>query len=330
MRGIPLILRLGGRPRKSIDSTICLSAKRRIELTARASMTGIIHHPFVIHIVSLELSGFGIAVLAAFMIAQFITQRELERRGHDARAVPDILFAAIAGTLVGAKLYYVLVITHDWRSIFSRSGFVFWGGFVGACVAAAIVIRYKRLSFMRIADVAAIAIAAGYAIGRTGCWAIGDDYGKPWNSRVAVAFPEGAPPSTVGNMVQQFHAHVPFGLPPDAVLAVYPTQLIEVFFGLVMFAALWRLRDHRHAEGWLFGVYALLAGVERFIVEFFRAKDDRFLIFGLSTAQGFAIAVAILGLIWMRARRETGPGKPGIRAIPLAATTTTISPATLT
>src|SRR5690348_7079973 len=205
-------------------------------------MTDIVHHPFVIRLGGLAVTGFGIAVVAAFIMAQVITQRELERRGHDSKAIPDILFAAIAGTLIGAKLYYVLLITHDWRSIFERSGFVFWGGFLGACAAAALVIRRKRLNFMRIGDVAAIAIAAGYAIGRTGCWAIGDDYGKPWSSPLAVSFPEGAPPSTVGNMVQQFHAAVPAGLSPDAVLTVYPTQLMEVLLGLVMFGILWRLR----------------------------------------------------------------------------------------
>jgi len=111
-------------------------------------MTGIIHHPFIIHIGFLEITGFGIAVVAAFMIAQLITERELVRRGHDARAIPDVLFAAIVGTLLGAKLYYVVIITHDWRTILTRSGFVFWGGFVGACLGAALMIRRRRLSFM--------------------------------------------------------------------------------------------------------------------------------------------------------------------------------------
>ena len=59
-------------------------------------------------------------------------------------------------------------------------------------------------------------------------------------------------------------------------VSVYPTQLLEVAIGMVMFGILWRMRDHKHAEGWLFGVCCVLAGVERFIVEFFRAKDDRF------------------------------------------------------
>lgn len=279
----------------------------------------LIHHPTVFTVGPLELSGFGIAVLAAFVIAQLITQHELIRRGHDARPVGDLLFAALIGTLIGAKLYYVAIITHDWRDLLTRGGFVFWGGFVGATVAVWLVIRRKRLSFMQIADVAGIALAAGYAVGRTGCWAVGDDYGKPWNGVLAVAFPKGAPPSTAWNMMHQFHAHVPDGLAPDAVLSVYPTQLMEVVLGLAMFAVLWRLRDHDHAAGWLFGVWCVLAGTERFIIEFFRAKDDRFLFLGLSTAQGISLAIAFIGFVWMRARREIGPGRPGIHARATAA-----------
>ena len=62
-----------------------------------------------------------------------------------------------------------------------------------------------------------------------------------------------------------------------------------------MFLILWRLRDHKHAEGWLFGVYCVLAGTERFLIEFFRAKDDRF--FGpLTAAQAIALAITAVGV----------------------------------
>lgn len=276
-------------------------------------MTGpIVHHPTTLTVGPLTLTGFGIAVLAAFVIAHLVTEHELRRRGHDPRPVSDLLFAALIGTLVGAKLYHVVIITHDWHDIFDRSGFVFWGGFAGACAAVWLVIHHKKLSFARIADVAGIALAAGYAVGRTGCWAVGDDYGKPWTGRFAVAFPQGAPPSTTANMVGQFHAQLPIGMNPATVVSVYPTQLMEVALGFAMFLVLWRLRDHRHAEGWLFGVWCVLAGIERFIIEFYRAKDDRFFVFGLSTAQVFALGVAIVGLVAMRARRRVGTGRPDI------------------
>jgi phosphatidylglycerol:prolipoprotein diacylglycerol transferase len=277
----------------------------------------IVHHPFVFDVGPLSLTGFGLAVLLAFLIAQIVSERELARRGHDleAAAVSDVLFGALLGTLLGGKIYYYAVVTHNPRDLFSRSGFVFWGGFIGSVIVCALVIRLKKLSFVRFADVAGIAIAAGYAVGRTGCWAVGDDYGKPYTGPLAVAFPQGAPPSTAAEMQHAFNVSLPPGTDPASVLSVYPTQLLEVALGMVMFGILWKIRDHDHAEGWLFGVWCVLAGIERFIVEFFRAKDDRFsFLGGLSTAQVIAIAITAVGIAIMFARSRVGPGSPGVRA----------------
>ena len=278
----------------------------------------IVHHPFVFDIGPLSLTGFGLAVLLAFLIAQIVSERELARRKRDveAAAVSDVLFGALVGTLIGGKIYYYAVVTHNPRDLFSRSGFVFWGGFIGSVILCTLVIRYRKLVFARFADVAGIAIAAGYAVGRTGCWAVGDDYGKPYTGPLAVAFPQGAPPSTAAEMQHAFNVSLPPGTDPNAVLSVYPTQLLEVALGMVMFGILWKMRDHDHAEGWLFGVWCILAGIERFIVEFFRAKDDRFsFLGGLSTAQVIAIATALAGVAIMAARRTTGPGRPSVRSL---------------
>jgi phosphatidylglycerol:prolipoprotein diacylglycerol transferase len=144
---------------------------------------------------------------------------------------------------------------------------------------------------------------------------VGDDYGRPFSGFGAVAFPNGAPPSTVANMTQLFHIVPPIGSSQNQVLSVYPTQLYETALGLVMFLILWRFRDHKHAEGWLFGLYCVLAGVERFIIEFVRAKDDRF--FGpFTTAQLIALSFAVGGAVWMYARRNPRPDAPGIYATP--------------
>jgi phosphatidylglycerol:prolipoprotein diacylglycerol transferase len=274
-------------------------------------------HPIIVHPFNIpiriggfhwELSGFGIAVLLAFVISQIISERELTRRGYEFEAahVSDVLLAAIVGTMIGGKLYYVGVITHNWHDLLSRAGFVFWGGFIGAVIACWLTIRVRKLPFARYADVAGIAIAAGYSVGRTGCWAVGDDYGKWYEGPLAVAFPDGIPPSTVGSMTQAFHAVFPTTMDPSTLVSVVPTQLIETALGFVMFVILWRLRKHTHAEGWLLGVYGVLAGLERFAVEFLRIKDDRF--FALSVAQCIAIAIFIAGVIVMRVR--SGPSAP--------------------
>jgi phosphatidylglycerol:prolipoprotein diacylglycerol transferase len=216
-----------------------------------------------------------------------------------------VTFAALVGTIVGGKVYYAInesIVGRDFVSaLFSRAGFVYWGGFIGSVLLSWLVIRWRKQNFLRVADGAAVGIAAGYAIGRTGCWAVGDDYGRAWNGPLAVSFPRGAPASTVANMNAEFHANLPASLSPDTVVSVYPTQLLEVLLGLVMFWILWRMRKHEHGAGWLFGMYCVLAGTERFIVEFFRAKGD--IVGPLTSAQWVALAIGVFGALLLTTRR---------------------------
>jgi len=271
--------------------------------------TPIVHHAFVFALGPLKLTGFGIAMMAAFAVAHFVAQTVLRQRGDDDEIMNDVTFAALVGTIVGGKVYFAINETFAGRAftdaLFSRAGFVYWGGFIGSVVLSWLVIRWRKQSFLRVADGAAVGIAAGYAIGRTGCWAVGDDYGRVWNGPLAVQFPEGLPPSTVQVMNELYHANLPATLAPTDVVSVYPTQLLEVVLGLGMFVILWRLRRHVHAAGWLFGVYCVLAGVERFIVEFFRAKSD--MIGPVTSAQVVALTVTAIGVLLLTWRRAPTP-----------------------
>jgi len=115
-------------------------------------------------------------------------------------------------------------------------------------------------------------------------------------------FPEGLPPTTVANL-EQMHVTFPPGTNPAEVVAVHPTQLYETALLLLVFWWLWRRRDHRHGTGWLFGMYLVLGGAERFLVEFVRAKDDR--VFGpLSLAQLTSVGLILMGVYLLRRWRE--------------------------
>lgn len=264
----------------------------------------IVHHPFNFSIGPIPLTGFGIAMMAAFGLAHWISQQVLAQRGDDPDIMHDVTFAALVGTIIGAKVYYA-ILEHSFHALWGRGGFVFWGGFIGSVLLCAAVIHWRKQSFLRIADAAAVGIAAGYAVGRTECWAVGDDYGRVWNGPLAVAFPEGIPRTTAAIMNSEYHANLPASISPDTIMSVYPTQLLEVVLGLVMFAILWRFRRHMHRSGWLFGLYCVLAGIERFIVEFFRAKSD--MVGPVTSAQLVALGVTAAGIVLLMWRRNGTP-----------------------
>ena len=267
---------------------------------------GIVHHAFRFHVGPIAISGYGIALVMAFFMAWVVIARENRRRGDEESFAAEIVLVAAIGGLLGSKLSYAALIGGP---LIMRSAHTFWGGLIGGAGAYWLWTRLRHVSFSRYLDVTSMAIAAGYGVGRTGCWAVGDDYGRPWNSSFAVQFPEGAPPTTASTMLRNFGEAPPLGSDAATIVAVHPTQLYETMLGLAMFFGLWRLRNHGRAPGWLFGLYCVLAGLERFLIEIVRAKTERFSI-GLSPAQVVALAIAVLGTLVMAARHEAEQDSP--------------------
>jgi phosphatidylglycerol:prolipoprotein diacylglycerol transferase len=157
----------------------------------------------------------------------------------------------------------------------------------------------KKLPIPILLDAVSPALAVGYLLGRVGCFSVNDDYGLPSRLPWAMAFPRGAPPSTAANLHAQFHVAIPAGVSPSQVLTVHPTQLYEIAMTFVVFWLLWRWKEHRHAAGWLFGVYLVLSSVERIVAEIFRAKDDRIL-GPITVAQILSVGLIAAGAFLMR------------------------------
>lgn len=244
----------------------------------------------------LKVTGFGITMALAFMVGAWLMEHEVRRLGLRADYVGDMILGAVVGGIVGAKLWYVALYGID--ALFSRSGLVFYGGFLGGVIGVILVGWVKRVPIRWTMHLSAPALAAAYAVGRIGCFVVGDDYGRPTDLPWAVAFPNGSPPSLAGIMERQFGTAFPPGTDPASLVGVHPTQLYEVGIMLAVFALLWSWRRRAGGTGWLFGAYLVLAGAERFLVEFLRAKDDRFL-GPLTLAQATGLTSIVIGsLIW--------------------------------
>jgi phosphatidylglycerol---prolipoprotein diacylglyceryl transferase len=270
-------------------------------------------YPNLIEIGGVTITTFGFMMFLSFIVAAWATAPQLARRGLRPELAWDVLLWVAVGGIAGAKLYYVALNIHDpIPALLSRAGLVWYGGLIGGVLAYYWQIRARRLPVAPMFDAVAPALAIAYAVGRLGCFLVGDDYGLPTNAWYGIAFPQGAPPSTAGYL-RSVGGDVPAAIPDWQVIAVHPTQLYEVGLALLMFAVLWHLAGRRLLPGRLFGAYLMLYGLERFVIEFVRAKSDRYFL-GLSTSQFASLALLAIGFYLWEIRPRGVPQTAGAPA----------------
>ena len=210
-------------------------------------------YPTFFHIGNFEVTSFGVMVAVGALVGLWVFGRELARSGLPVSA-SDAAMAGVFGGLVGAKLLWVVehLGEEPFRDLlFSRGGMSWFGGLLGGVGTALIMMRRQRLPIVATLAAATPALAIGHAIGRIGCFLVGDDYGKPSDLPWAVAFPRGLPPTDV---------------------PVHPTQLYEMFALFIVAWVLIRWRRHGVADGIVLGRYLILAGSIRFAIEFIRVN----------------------------------------------------------
>ena len=256
-------------------------------------------YPTLIKFGNFEITTFGLMMFLAFVAAGWVLTRQFRRYGLTDDLASTMVMAAAIGGIVGAKIYYA-ILYHSWAELVSRAGLVWYGGLIGGAIACSFVIVRNRVDFLVAADAAAPALAVGYALGRIGCFLVGDDYGAPTNSWVGIAFPKGSPPTTCESL-HDFGVKV--SCLPGEILKVHPTQIYESLAAFVMFVILMRLESNPHRKGNAFALFLVLLGIERFLVEIVRAKDDRFL-GPFTVAQLISVLIVIVGVVMLARRRE--------------------------
>jgi phosphatidylglycerol:prolipoprotein diacylglycerol transferase len=234
------------------------------------------------------LQTFGIMFALGFIAAGALVARRLQELGKPVDWAYEMIFAALVGGIVGSRLDFIIENYDSVKddllgNIFSGSGLIWYGGAIGGAIAVVLWAWWRGMLNLTLLDIAAPGLAIGYAVGRIGCQLSGDgDYGIPWDGPWAMAYPEGTVPTTA---------------------TVHPTPIYEtVVMGLVAYA-LWRLRD-RFQPGLLFALYLVLAGVERFLIEFIRRNDE--VLLGLTQAQVISVVMIAAGAVWLGVKARRG------------------------
>lgn len=230
----------------------------------------------------------------------------------------DLGFWVLVGGLVGSRVLFIIVNWKDYAkdlsSIFSLGGgLVFYGGLIGAAVAAYAFARVNGIDFLRLADVAMPTVSLGQALGRLGCFSAGCCWGGPAGSHahLAVRFPGSGvaqdlfghlthvgstaygSQATDGRYVVEATGEILQQAAPGAVrisewvaqhgttLPVHPTQLFESFGQTLLFVGLLYLRRHRRFHGHILSLWLMSYAVLRSTVELFRGDVERGTLHGL-------------------------------------------------
>jgi phosphatidylglycerol:prolipoprotein diacylglycerol transferase len=235
--------------------------------------------PVLFRVGDFQVHAYGVMIVVAVILAGFAVYRLLGRLDLDRRLASELTLAAVAGGLVGARLYWLI---EHWpeargdliRFALSGSGFTWYGGLLGGTLAVVALSRRRRLPLGTAANIVGPAVALGYAVGRVACQLAGDGtYGRPSDLPWAMAYPDGAVPTTV---------------------RVQPTPVYESLAMLLVFVVLYKMASRRQPGWYVFGWFLLLSGAERFAVEFVRINAFSWLM-GLTPPQWFALVSMSVG-----------------------------------
>ena len=245
-----------------------------------------------IDLFGLPLKTFGLMFALGFLAAGAVIHRRMRETGRPVDWAYEMIFAALIGGLIGSRLFWIIENpdeVHGFGDVVGGTGLVWYGGVIGGAVCVLGWARWRGWLGVETLDMAAVPLAIGNAIGRVGCQLSGDgDYGKAWDGPWAMAYPNGTVPTDTPG---------------------HPTPIYETLaMGLAAWV-IWRMR-HVVRPGVMFGAYLVLAGSERFLVEFLRRNDDVAL--GLTAAQLESLAMMAAGAVWIAivARRHGGIGRP--------------------
>ncbi len=248
--------------------------------------------PKIVDLGPVTIHSYGLLLATAFLVSTALLARLLEKEGVPRGRAWDLGFVVIVSALLGAKLLMVLTNWSYYSADFSRllslefwqAGGAFFGGLMGATLGSFLYLRrIPGLSFWKVADAAAPAIALGQVIGRLGCFAAGCDYGRPASVPWAVTFTSEYAHSNVG---------IPLNVP------LHPVQLYEAAGALLLFLLLLGMHGRHRFAGQIISLYFVGYGLLRFVNEYFRGdRLPGFVVEGLvSVHQLISLLLAAAGL----------------------------------
>lgn len=296
-----------------------------------------------IHLIGdFAISPHGIGIAAGFLLGAWWLLREGPKRGLSVDHINTMIFWALVGAVIGARLFYVIAHYSEFEGIGDmlaiwRGGISLLGGIAGAILVNVPLMRRYGYRFFQVMDSAAIGMAAGITLGRIGDLIVGDHLGKPTSWLLAFAYKGGdlAGFECSAGQCSQFLLQGAqqlvitrrgadlFGQDGSVIasgVGVHQTALYDLITTSLLFLLLYWLDKKPRHEGVLFLTFAAWYGTVRIVTDFLRV-DKRF--FGLTGSQWTSVVAVVVSLALL-IKWKVRPG--GDRPPDKAAASTSFAP----
>ncbi|MGZ4126867.1 MAG: prolipoprotein diacylglyceryl transferase [Actinomycetota bacterium] len=248
----------------------------------------------------ISVSPHGIGIAVGYAAGGSLLARRAERLYGIAREhVWNMLMWAVAGVVVGARLFYIvghlnLYFPHDPLGIFEiwQGGIVFYGGVFGGIAAAYPYMRKHHLRFWHVMDAAAPGFPLGLICGRIGDLIIGDHLGGPTRFFLGWRYKGGELPGCP-----------PTGCPSIGTV-VHQTALYDFINVIVLFPVVMLLARKRRPDGWLIMFTATWYAGARFFEDFARTGTATYL--GLRGTQWVSVVIILAGTYYLMRLAKRG------------------------
>ncbi len=242
--------------------------------------------PNIFHYGSLQLRWYGLLFVSSFFIGMALVTWMFTRENVPTDDLDNLLLAAIAGTVIGARLMHCLAYQPDYFLSHPveilkvwKGGLASHGGMLGMMIVLYLYARRKHLSYTWLLSRLTIPGMIVAAFVR---------FGNFFNSEI-LGLPTDVPWAVVFARVDQLPRH--------------PVQLYEAFSYLIIFVILltiYKRTSFDFSARILPGVFAVLLFGARFVLEYFKTRQaDYTTSIPFTTGQLLSIPVILVGLIWI-------------------------------
>lgn len=276
-------------------------------------------YPIIYDFGFVSINSFGVMMALAFIAANYFAVKELTRKKMQSDMMGDLVIIAAITGILGSKLFHIFENWSDFLAqpknyLLTFSGLTFYGGLIVAGITLSVLaVKKYKLNLRDFIDALAPSLILAYGIGRIGCQLAGDgDYGRPTDQNWGFVYDNAIVKPT--NALREYFIANPdeanklnyyeLSSQPsridymgyrvnkfDETVKLHPTPVYETIYSIIIFGFLMWLGRRLKTPGVLFMVYLFLAGLSRFIVEFWRINHE--LAGGFSQAQWISIILMV-------------------------------------